>query len=54
MSTQNLVTYKLHTHLGEKISGQNCLDSILQSIVYQYAETTLLKPLFTISNISNR
>lgn len=53
MSTQNVVTYKLHTHLEKNIGGQNSLDPILQSVIYQSDEVAFLKPLFTISNISN-
>ncbi|MEP0264980.1 hypothetical protein [Dokdonia sp.] len=52
MSTQNLVTYKLHTREAVAI-GQNSLDPILQSIVYQPESRSTLKQLFTISNISN-
>ncbi len=52
MSTQNAVTYKLHTH-QKNIEGQNGLDPILQSIAYPCDEIASLQSLFTISSISN-
>ena len=52
MSTQNVITYKLHTR-QEVAIGQNSLDPILQSVVYRPESISALKQLFTISNISN-